>query len=141
MAFLSPAEQRDILSLSFEPTEDGYVYYHNRWSRGIPVTKEERNEYLNIPVLGSRRAWCKSLEGRETLPSRAYKPVARKLYSAMPLSMGAFVLILGLLLLLSGLNESNVVLAIIYVAGGSGMLVFGGFIIVQRLRRLGPKVR
>ena len=135
MIFTPSEEQRGILMLSFEPAESGYIYYHNRWSRGIPVTEKERDEYLSIPVFGSRRAWRKSLAGRETLSPRAYKPVARKLLRAMPLRMAVLSLIFGLSLLFAGLNERSLVLAAIYIAGGCAMLVFAGSAVIARFVR------
>ena len=42
MTYWSPEEQRSILEVSFESRGDGYVYYRNRWSPGIPVTATER---------------------------------------------------------------------------------------------------
>ena len=132
---MSSAEQRDILSVSFEPAESGYIYYHNRWSRGIPVTEKERNEYLGIPMFGSRRAWRRSLEGRETLPPRAYRPVARKLLRTVPPGMAVTSLIVGLSLLLAGMKAPGLILAVIYCGGGCACLAFGGSAVVTRLAR------
>lgn len=136
MALISPAQQREMLELSFEQAENGFVYYHYRWSRGIPVTAEEREEYLNIPVFGSRRAWRKALAGRETTPARAYAPVARKLLQTMPFRMAVFGLIFGIVGLVSGFNEPNIALATVYVAVGCAMLFFGGSIVAVRFRAI-----
>jgi len=134
MALSSSTQQREILELSFEETDSGFIYYHNRWSRGIPVTAEEREEYLRIPALGSRRAWRKVVSGRETTSPRAYGPVAWKLSRKMPLMMGLFSLIFGGVLLMSGLQEPNVPLAAAYGVAGCVLLFFGGSIIVARFR-------
>lgn len=45
-------KQRAILALSFEPAENGYLYYHWRWSRGVPVTAEERDSVSLDPSAG-----------------------------------------------------------------------------------------
>jgi hypothetical protein len=132
MAFTSSTQQREILALSFEPAEGGFVYYHNRWSRGMPVTSDEREEYLNLRVIGSRGAWRKTLIGRETVPPRAFKPVLRKLLRAMPLRMAIFGTAFGIGSLVSGLNEPNWILATLYVAAGCMMLFFGGAIFAAR---------
>lgn len=141
MVFTSSAEQREILALSFEQTEGSYIYYHNRWSPGIPVTGEEREEYLRISVFGSRRAWRKSIKGRETLPPRAYWPLARKLLRAMPLQMAVLSLIFGLSFMLAGLNEPRLIFAGIYFAGGTAMLAFAGSAAIARFARSDHSVR
>ncbi|PKP93236.1 MAG: hypothetical protein CVT77_06195 [Alphaproteobacteria bacterium HGW-Alphaproteobacteria-16] len=133
---LTPAQQREMLELSFEQAEHGFVYYHYRWSRGIPVTAEERDEYLTIPVFGSRRAWRRSLAGRETTPPRAYRPVARKLLKMMPLSMAIYSLFFGVVGLILGFNEANMAPATVYVAVGCAMLFFGGSIVAARRRAI-----
>lgn len=88
-------EQRAILALSFDPSEKGYLYYHWRWSHGVPVTVEEREAYLSIPALRSRRAWRKSIAGRPTSPPRPFQPVQRKLLATMPISMVVMTLLIG----------------------------------------------
>lgn len=135
------ARQREMLALSFEPTDGGFIYYHYRWSRGVPVTPEEREEYLDIPVFRSRRGWRKALTGRETVQPRAYLPVAWKLMNNMPLSMALYALILGAMGLLAGVNEPNVVFATTYFAAAAAMLFFGGFIVASRFKRTAGDVR
>ena len=123
-----------MLALSFEPTEDGFLYYHYRWSRGIPVTPEEREAYLNIPAFGSRSAWRKSLAERATTPPRAYGPVLRKQLRTMPLSMAIFGLVFGVIGLVLGFNEPNMAIAIMYGVAGCAMLFFGGSIVAARFQ-------
>lgn len=135
MAFTDPAQQRAILALSFEPLGDGYAYYHYRWSRGIPVTAEEREAYLDIPALGSRHAWRKSIADRETVPPRSYRSVQRKLLAAMPVQMAVVALVTGTLGLLSGLAATNVALAMTYTISGAVMIIFGASIIWARIFR------
>lgn len=136
MAISSPTQLREMLELSFERTESGFVYYHYRWSRGIPVTAEEREEYLNIPVFGSRRAWRRALSEREATPPRAYAPVARKLLRTMPFRMAVFGLIFGVVGLVLGFDEPNIALATVYVAVGFALLFFGGSIVAARFRAI-----
>lgn len=134
MALPSPSQQREMLELSFEQTENGFVYYHYRWSRGIPVTAEEREEYLNIPVLGSRRAWRKALSGRESLQPRPYAPVAWKLLRRMPVRMALLSMIFGVAGLLSAPYAANMLLAAMYAVVGCAMLFFGTSIVAARFR-------
>jgi hypothetical protein len=141
MTLTSEARQREMLALSFEPTEDGFIYYHYRWSRGIPVTPEEREKYLDIPVFGSRRRWRKALAGRESSPPRAYSPVAWKLMKKTPLRMAVFALVFGGFGLFAGTNEPNLVFATAYVVAGAATLFLGGLIIAARFRRSNADVR
>lgn len=136
MTFFSPVPQREMLALSFEPTEYGFLYYHYRWSRGIPVTPEEREAYLNMPAFGSARAWRKSLAGRETAPPRAYAPVLWKLLRTMPLSIAVIGLAVGAFVLLLGFYEPNMALAIVYVAFGGANLIWGALIVAARFQAI-----
>jgi uncharacterized membrane protein YhaH (DUF805 family) len=55
-----------LIELSFEPYGDGFVFYKNAWSSGIPVTAEEREAYLSAEPF----AWSairKGFEGRRPL--------------------------------------------------------------------------
>ena len=126
-------QQRAILALSFEPTANGYLYYHWRWSRGIPVTPEEREAYLSIPVLGSRRNWRKAIADRSTAPSRAFRPVERKLLASMPNSMVVMALVIGIPLTLSGLTELQSI-------GGAACVVSGGLAVVFGVQIVFAKV-
>lgn len=134
MAFGSPEQQREMLALSFEQTPSGYVYYHYRWSRGVPVSAAERESYLNIPALGSRRAWRKSIEGRPTVPHRQWSPTGWKLLAALPLSMAFIGALFGVTGIFSGVAEANRLLAALYIIAGASMLIFGGAIIVAHLK-------
>jgi hypothetical protein len=135
------SEQRDLLALSFEESEQGYIYYHNRWSRGVPVSAEEREAYLRIPALGSRKAWRKSLKGRQTLPPRAFNPVMMKLLAAMPRRMAFLGVAFGFAGLVQGSSEPNALLAGLFIFGGGAMLVFGSSIALARLTRSSANVR
>lgn len=128
-------KQRTILALSFEPAENGYLYYHWRWSRGVPVTAEERDEYLSIPALGSRRAWRKSIAGRPTSPPRSFQPAQRKLLAAMPISVVVMALLIGVPLALSGLAELQTMGGLARVVGGLLAVVFGAQIIFAKFSK------
>ncbi|MDX3885275.1 hypothetical protein [Sphingomonas sp. MM-1] len=133
MAFSSPDQQRAILSLSFEQALDGFIYYPNAWSGGVPVTAEEREAYLNTPMIGSRREWRKSIEGRQTLPRRPYWPTLLKILAVMPMSMTIFGLAFGAIITLLGFNAENRLAGAAYVTGGSALMIFGLSIVVARI--------
>jgi hypothetical protein len=141
MASFRSHEQRDLFALSFEPSGEGYHYYHYRWSRGVPVTAAERDAYLNIPIFGSRRAWRKSLIGRETLPPRSYASVRQKLLAAMPYRMAFGGVIVGAVGLVSGLSERDTAIKIVYLVAGAVMLIFGVSILVARFMQSRATVR
>jgi hypothetical protein len=124
MTSLQPHEQREILALSFEPNGDGFVYYHYGWSRGIPVTLEEREAYLAISVYGSRRDWRKALAGRETFPPRDYKLLQVKILEKMPHRVAMMTLASGVGILISAfIQESGVGEAVSLVIGCT-MIIF-----------------
>ena len=125
-------EQRAILALSFEPTPHGYLYYHWRWSRGVPVTTEEREVYLSIPALGSRRAWRKGIAGRPTSPPRSFQPTQRKLLSTMPVSMVVMAILIGVPLAVSGVTEFQTIGGLARAVGGLLAVAFGAQIVVAK---------
>ena len=134
-----------MLVLSFEPNGDGYTYYHNRWSRGVPVTAEEREAYLDIPALGSRRAWRAAISGRRTLPPRPYGPTARKIRGALPLRMALSGIVFGIAALLGGLGDlwsdhmtpGTILWSVLLVFAGAAMLAFGASVAIAHLSRSG----
>lgn len=132
--------QRALFALSFEPAENGYVYYHRRWSRGIPVTAEERDAYLRIPAWGSRHAWQRAIAGRPTVPPRPYRPVQRKLLATMPGSMIVSGLAVGLPLIASGFATLPSLAGIACMIGGLALTGFAGQIAFAKLRagKAGP---
>ncbi|WP_232280911.1 hypothetical protein [Novosphingobium nitrogenifigens] len=135
MAFSSPEQQRAILSLSFEQAADGFIYYPNAWSYGIPVSSEEREDYLKAPMIGARRKWRKSIEGRPTLPRRPYWPTLLKILAVMPISMAIFGMAFGAIGILSGFTAINSLLGAAYVIGGCSLAAFGFSIPIARVLR------
>ncbi|QNA82632.1 hypothetical protein G4G27_00380 [Sphingomonas sp. So64.6b] len=132
--FLPSDEGRAILALSFEPSADGYFYYYWRWSRGIPVTAEEREAYLKIPSLGSRRAWRKGIANRSTVPPRAFGPTHQKLLVAMPVSMAVLGLLGGLIFALSGASDILSIGGVASLIAGVALIWFGCWIILAKIR-------
>ena len=127
-----PDRQRPMLALSFEPTDDGYVYYHWRWSRGIPVTIEEREAYLRIPALGSRRAWRRAIAERATVAPRPFGPTHRKLLARMPVSAMVAGFSIGAILALTALAEPSSVSRIFCMIAGLAMIAFAGQIAIAK---------
>ena len=93
--FQSASErQRKLLEIAFEPYDDGYVFYRNAWTGGVPVSARERELYLSMPVLGSRQAYYDRIKGRETVtPPRPYDAALTKIAQATPW----FMVIVGVL--------------------------------------------
>ncbi|MET1110957.1 MAG: hypothetical protein ABWX67_05445 [Allosphingosinicella sp.] len=86
---MTPDEQRRLFDTSFEPHGAGFLFYRHRWSKGIPVSAAEREEYLAIPLLGSRRAFYRKIRDRRPVRgARDYHRSARRMAKALPDSMG-----------------------------------------------------
>jgi len=99
MSFLypNPDRQRAVLETAFEQDGDGYLYYRNAWSGGIPVSAAEREFYLNAPVLGGQRDFHRAIKGRTTTtPPRAYGAASIRIASAMPWPMTVLGVIGGI---------------------------------------------
>lgn len=58
-----------IGSTAFERVGDGFVYYANAWSKGIPVSAAAREAY----IFGPRSDWFEAILGKVgTVPPRPY---------------------------------------------------------------------
>ena len=82
---MDDSERYRLYSVAFEPFGDGFVYYRNRWSRGVPVSADERERFLSSNPFSAYRL------GREWARQRT--PVAPprrgasgKIMDAMPTS-------------------------------------------------------
>ncbi len=121
---MNAIDNREFLALSFEAVEEGYVYYQHRWSRGIPVTAEERDAYLAIPVWKSRRSWMQGIAGRDTVPPRAHKPLRNKMLSMMPLSTAISSAVIGGVFVVRGGFHFETIGAIAQTVGGLIAIAF-----------------
>jgi hypothetical protein len=74
-------DQRPYIgSTAFDRAGDGFVYYSNAWSKGIPVSAAARNAYL----FGPRSEWFDALSGREaTVARRPYWHSLRRILTAI----------------------------------------------------------
>ncbi|MES2056085.1 MAG: hypothetical protein V4564_09115 [Pseudomonadota bacterium] len=135
MSLFPPSDEgRAILALSFEPSADGFFYYCWRWSRGIPVTMEEREAYLKIPAWGSRRAWRKGIANRSTVPPRPFGPTHQKLLVAIPVSAIVVVLLSGLIFSLSGASDISSIGGVASLIAGLVLIWFGCRVILAKIR-------
>ena len=127
--------ERRLLETAFEPHGDGYLFYRNRWSSGIPVTAAEREQYLAIPALGSRKAFYLQIEGRTpaTGPRNA-SDVRGRMISAIPLWSLIVAVALGIAILLSARSvESSAVRHWLDLVSGGFLTLVGGWLLLARL--------
>lgn len=128
-----PEQLRRLLELSFEADQNGYLFYRNRWARGVRVTAAEREAYLSGTGLGSRSAFYQAIRGRpaEAAP-RQFAPVYWKLLSRLPVAMGVVALLYGLgLVARCWFPGSDLVRAILMIPG-IGLIFFGASIIYAK---------
>jgi hypothetical protein len=82
---LDRATEIAILSTAFEPHGDGFLFYRNRWSLGVPVSAEERDAYLAMVGLLERWRWIREVVKRPaTVPRRNTEEASRRLRAAIP---------------------------------------------------------
>jgi hypothetical protein len=130
-----PQQERSLLEVSFEPQDDGYLYYRNRWARGIPVTASERETYLSAGSFGARAPFHEAIRGRTaTARPRKYGPVYWKLLSRMPLTTAGGALIFGLVVAAIGLGVGPLAGRALLVIAGAAFIAFGAQIIFARVR-------
>lgn len=71
---------RHILATGFERDGDGWLYYRNGWSGGVPVSSEERELYL----AGRWLQWRRRVSGRKAVaPRRPYWRTLRRMGLAL----------------------------------------------------------
>lgn len=70
---------RHIYSTAFERSPSGFVYYERAWTKGVPVSAEEREVYLS----GARIDWLRATVGRPAVvPRRPYWPAVKRIFFA-----------------------------------------------------------
>lgn len=130
---LSSEEQRRLLETSFEPHGDGFLFYRNRWANGVPVSAAEKDEYLSIPVFGSRRAFYHKIANRSPVKGpRQYRHAASRMAWAFPRGSAEAILLLSGGLLLRGFFASAAFEQWAAVLGGLAGVLFGLWIVVYR---------
>lgn len=128
--FFGREDQRRLLEAAFEPDEDGFLFYRDRWSAGIPVTPAEREEYLNIPALGSRRDFYQKIKGRPARGRRDYS--SARIAKAFPAGWAVGLLGFGCVFLLYGASAEGGWTRWSRFGGGGMMIVLGLWLLVKR---------
>jgi hypothetical protein len=100
---MSDDERRELLSLAFEPSADGYVYYRNRWSGGVPVTNHEREAFLSSDIGGMYRLSREFSKRRPITPPRHFNPWL--IADALPKTLGPSLI--GMAVVASGIAIST----------------------------------
>ena len=68
-----------IGSTAFERSSEGFIYYANAWSKGIPVSTAARQAY----IFGPREEWFEAILGEAaTLPRRPYWRTVKRILTA-----------------------------------------------------------
>ncbi|WP_293648721.1 hypothetical protein [Sphingopyxis sp. RIFCSPHIGHO2_12_FULL_65_19] len=78
------ASETAILELAFEPYGEEFLFYRDRYSSGIAVSAQERDEFLNAGFW-ERRKWVSEVKRRfPAEPPRDGRQVVQHLRAAMP---------------------------------------------------------
>jgi hypothetical protein len=130
-------DERRFLDTSFEPNGDGYVFYRHHWARGIPVTAEEREEYLRPTLEGSRSGFYRRIAGRAPVtPRRPYRISLRIMLESFPPAFGWAFVAVGAMLLWRGTALADPGLSALCLVAGAMGASFGLLILaVRSLRR------
>lgn len=96
-------DRRRILETAFERDGDGFLFYRNRWSGGVPVTAAERDAYLRKSAFASRRAFYRKIAGRAAGMRRDYGPASTRMAIAFPHGWALGLIAVGSSLLIRGL--------------------------------------
>ena len=79
-----PASETAILEIAFEPHGEEYLFYQYRYSSGIAVTADERDDFLHAGFW-ARRRWVSNVKRRSpAAPPRDSKDAIKRLRAAMP---------------------------------------------------------
>ena len=114
---LDPNAQRTMLELSFEPDGDGYVFFKNVWSSGVPVTAVERETYLSAGLLSGRGEFYRTIADRQaTRPPRPANAVRLKIFRAFPLFVVLTSALVGLGLIRIANAETSTALRLAFYA-------------------------
>jgi uncharacterized membrane protein YhaH (DUF805 family) len=81
---LGASWQRRMLELSFEPTRTGFVFYRDARSPGVPVSSEEREQYLSAAPLSLSAVSKPFMERPPIRPRRKFVPVAWRRSRVIP---------------------------------------------------------
>lgn len=109
--------QRKMLELAFEPDGDGYVFFKNAWSSGVPVTADERESYLSAGLLSGRGEFYRTIASRQaTPPPRPANAVRSKIFRTFPLLSVSISALVGLGLIGIANRETSIALRLVFYA-------------------------
>ena len=130
------AEERGFLDSSFEPHGDGFVFYRHHWAPGVPVTAQEREEYLRPPIDGSRANFYDRIRGRApVVPRRPWLRSHAATLRGVPAAFGFGLMLLGGGMIWRGRDfEDPALRRPLFVAGAMG-LAYGAQVLAVRLLR------
>lgn len=73
---LSSAARRRVMETAFEQFEGGWVYFRSAWSKGVPVTVEERELFVDDWTPVKAAEFHRRIAGRQTAaPARGLRPL------------------------------------------------------------------
>jgi hypothetical protein len=128
----SREDQRRILETAFEPDGDGFLFYRNRWSGGVPVTAAERDAYLRKSAFASRRAFYRKIAGRARGRRRDYGSASTRMATAFPHGWAVGLIALGSSLLIRGLFTDDDWRRWTALAGGVLTVSLGLWLLIKR---------
>ena len=127
-------EERSLLDSSFEPHGDGFVFYRHHWARGIPVSAEEREDYLRPPIDGSRRRFYRKIEGRAPVaPRRPWPRSQAATLRAIPAGVAIGLVTVGALMLERSGGFADPGLAWLLIIAGAMSLGYGSLALAVRI--------
>lgn len=71
---MNDADRRRLSSVAFETDEDGYIYYRDRWSGGVRVSAEEREQFISSSLTGAFLPGREFVKRPAVAPPRQYNP-------------------------------------------------------------------
>jgi hypothetical protein len=136
---MNDADRRKLMSLAFEPEGEAYLYYRNRWSRGVRVSAAEREAFVSSGVVDAMRL-ARSWSRRVPVAPRRH-PGLWFMLDAMPRRVGFSCLGLAAVSFAWAVTVRSMFAAIPFALGGAFLALMGGGILVKRfaamMRRFG----
>jgi hypothetical protein len=103
---LDPQQDRAFFDSAFEPHGGEFLYFGNRWARGVVVTAAEREAYLALPLL-SKFIWSRRIRRRPRLHKRRSARATERMLAALPKAYPAALLGLALLVVREGVLSDS----------------------------------
>lgn len=133
---LDRVEQRRLLELLFERDGDAFIFYRNRWSRGVRVTPEEREDYLSAPPFDLRRSFFRKVEGRAPVrPPRGGDILTLELLRTFSAYAIVVFLLFGGLAFLFALGQHRPIWRWLMISAGVMAFCMSAAIVIAKLPR------